>query len=144
MALAAIEPNFWRNFCYLIGREHLVERQRAEGRTKENVFEEVRKVFASKPRDDWLKLLMKKEACLTPVLEVQEILEEAFLIERGIIQEVEYESIGKIRLLGSMPSSERRDAWNLAPAHGQHTNEILRLTGHDEAGIEKLRKEGIV
>ena len=144
VALASIEPNFWRNFCYLTGREDLVERQHEEGRTKENVFEEVRKVLASKPREDWLKLLMNEETCLTPVLNVQEILEEAFLVERGIIQKVEYESIGKIRLLGSMPSSERRAGWNLAPAHGQHTNEILRLMGHDEDGIEKLRKEGIV
>jgi len=144
VALASIEPNFWRNFCCLTGREDLVERQHEEGKTKDGVFEEVRKVLASKPRDEWLKLLMNEETCLTPVLEMQEMLEEDFLVERGIIQEAEYESIGKMRLLGSMPSAERRDAWSLAPTHGEHTNEILRLMGYDEEDIEKLRKEGIM
>jgi len=144
VALASIEPNFWRNFCCLTGREDLVERQHEEGKTKDGVFEEVRKVLASKPRDEWLKLLMNEETCLTTVLEMQEMLEEDFLVERGIIQEAEYESIGKMRLLGSMPSAERRDAWSLAPTHGEHTNEILRLMGYDEEDIEKLRKEGIM
>lgn len=144
VALASIEPQFWWNFCSLIGREDLVERQHEEGRAKENVFEEVREVLASKARDDWLNLLMNEETCLTPVLEVNETLKEAFLLERGTIQEVEYESMGKITLLGSMPGSERRDGWNLAPAHGQHTDEILRLMGHDKEDIEKLRKDGVV
>jgi len=144
VALAAIEPQFWRNFCHLIGREDLIEKQYEEGRAKEDVFGEVQKVLASKRRDDWLKVFMKEEACLTPVLEVQETLEEAFLAERGIVQEVEHESIGKMRVLGSMPTTGRRDTWNLAPAHGQHTNEILRILGYDEEDIEKLRKEGIV
>src|SRR5262245_33583132 len=57
VTLGALEPKFWANFCRLVGREDLVPLQYAEGATRVKAEAELRAMFRTRSRDEWVRLL---------------------------------------------------------------------------------------
>ena len=45
MTLGALEPKFWVNFCHAAGREDLASRQFDEGAERDDLFQQVTKIF---------------------------------------------------------------------------------------------------
>jgi len=72
VAVAAIEPRFWANLCRLLDLEHWVAHQTDDDRQDE-IRADLRRVFATKPRDEWTTLLAAADTCVTPVLEIDEV-----------------------------------------------------------------------
>lgn len=73
MALAALEPKFWSNFCDVVDRPEWKETALPNhpdiGKTKD----EVAALFKTKKRAEWEELGAQHDICLTPVLELDEV-----------------------------------------------------------------------
>jgi crotonobetainyl-CoA:carnitine CoA-transferase CaiB-like acyl-CoA transferase len=82
--------------------------------------------------------------CVTPVLELDEIVENPHFVDHEMFPEFDHPSVGKVRHLGypikfsDTPATFR----NFAPTMGQHTEEILGELGYSEQQIEDLRNSG--
>lgn len=67
LAVAALEPKFWREFCRLIGRDDLVSRQ-----FDPSIVAEVESVLASGSRAEWMARFGDDDVCVEPVLSLEE------------------------------------------------------------------------
>jgi alpha-methylacyl-CoA racemase len=71
IAAAPLEPQFWRIFCRVIGRPDLGEWDFASGRGAE-LEADVAAAVATKSRAEWEALFAEVDACVEPVLTIEE------------------------------------------------------------------------
>jgi crotonobetainyl-CoA:carnitine CoA-transferase CaiB-like acyl-CoA transferase len=141
-----IEPHFWERFCRAIGREDLIPFHHAKGEKLHEVYGAIRETILTKTRDEWFQIMKEADTCVSPVLELDEVIKDPQLQHRQMFPEFEHPTQGKVRQLG-MPvklSDTPARFRNFSPTLGQHTNEILKGLGYTEHQIEELRKSGVV
>ncbi|MCX7140990.1 MAG: CaiB/BaiF CoA-transferase family protein, partial [Proteobacteria bacterium] len=71
LAAAPLEQKFWENFCRAVGREDLIPRQMDEDARSDTAA-----LVATRSRDEWMRLLDGVDACVAPVLNLGEALED--------------------------------------------------------------------
>lgn len=93
VALGAIEPHFFAAFLEKLGLSHLAEVQYDEAGWPA-LAAQLAVVFASEDRDHWAALFEGSDACLTPVLTVDEALQHPHNVARDAY--VEHEAIRQV------------------------------------------------
>jgi len=143
MTLGALEPKFWAGFCQKIGRADLIPRQFEEGADREALFAEMKKIFKSHTRAEWIEMMRDADACCEPVLS----LDEAFshtqararaMVQRGAGPDSVFKQLGFAAKLSDTPARLSAPA----PVLGQHTDEILGELGLSPAEREALYGSG--
>lgn len=71
LAVAALEPRFWEAFCEAIGHPELVQQQ-FEVKHHAEVRRKIESTIASKRRDEWESIFEGLDACVEPVLTIEE------------------------------------------------------------------------
>jgi len=147
LAVGALEDKFWANLSRALGKPewaHQVPKER-EPRTKE-IKEEMTRIFLTKTRQEWLDILMKQDSCVTAVHSLEETFSDPQVLHRKMLVEVHHPKAGKIKQIGvPIKFSETPGAVRTpAPEMGEHTEEILKGLGYDQAKIDHLRKEGVI
>ncbi|RME42823.1 MAG: CoA transferase [Deltaproteobacteria bacterium] len=144
MALGALEPKFWAEFCRVIGREDLIEAQFSEGETRKRQEEEIARIFAGKTQAQWVECFKGRDVCCEPVLPLSEALDDPEFAGRRLHLDPPTADLpSQLRatpLLSETPATYRAPA----PLPGEHTREILRSIGLGDEEIESLEKRGIV
>jgi len=140
ISVGAIEPWFYENLCRALGREDLAEHQYAEGAKRDEIFAAFREIFRSKPRDEWIGLLMPAETCVAPVLEIDEVANDPHLRHRELIVETNgRRQVGAMIKLSATPAHVRS-----ARSAGDDTPAVLREFGYDEESVGALRAAGAI
>ncbi len=85
IALGALEEKFWRGFCEVIGRPDLTARHMSEPVDQSKLVDEVRAIFASRTRSEWLEQFGAHEVCLTPVNSPKDALADPHVVARGAV-----------------------------------------------------------
>ena len=142
----------WRRFCGAIGAPELADDDRfATNRARVANYEALRPRLVmqlqSRTRNEWVVDLKRAGVPCGSVREVAEVLQDAHLTAREMIETVEHATAGAVRVLGipiklsDTPGSIR----TAPPALGQHTNHVLAGDcGLSETEIEELRAAGAV
>ncbi len=84
-------------------------------------------VFATKPRDEWLRLLAEADVPAQPVLTRDEFLQSSVVAANDMDLAFDHPELGQVRMMGTpvsvdgSPGGVRR----LAPPLGAHTDEVL-------------------
>jgi crotonobetainyl-CoA:carnitine CoA-transferase CaiB-like acyl-CoA transferase len=146
VTLGALEPQFWANFCVLIGREDLRAAQHAEGAARDALEETLRALFRTRTRAEWVRLLHQADVCAGPVLALDEVVRDPQLEARGLFTEVEHPRLGPVRQVAfpvQMSLTPARVS-TPPPELGEHTDEVLGSLGYDAAAIADLRQAGVV
>jgi crotonobetainyl-CoA:carnitine CoA-transferase CaiB-like acyl-CoA transferase len=101
----------------------------------------------SRSRDEWIAAFAAAGLPTGPINTVDQVFENPQVLHRGMVQEVEHPTAGKVKLVGipvkftATPGEIRLPP----PLLGQHTEEVLRdLLGLGAAEIETLRSEGAI
>jgi crotonobetainyl-CoA:carnitine CoA-transferase CaiB-like acyl-CoA transferase len=145
LAVGALEPKFWEALCDALDLGDLLARQWEGGKRREETLGRVAAAFAERDRDEWVKRFRGLEACVEPVLDLDEALVHEQVVARRLVVE---QPVGEqvMRTLASpvrlsdTPASLRREA----PAFGAHTDEVLHEAGFGEAQVARLREAGVV
>ncbi|GIV35211.1 MAG: CoA transferase [Chitinophagales bacterium] len=144
VALGALEPKFWENFCDLVGKPEWKTRMLNSGADMHALKEEVAALFLSKTRDQWIQLCEGKDVCLTPVLSIAELEQDPHIRARQML--VPDERYPQMKLLGrplKFSASGGSVSWS-APALGADTTEVLRAAGYTPEQIAAFRKRNII
>ena len=156
LANAAIaETHFWDSLCDAIGLpkyKGLFPRAGAgPGKSVQSdlemdtAVEDIRDRFSSRTREEWLEII-PPDISVTPLLELNEVIDGEYARARGAFWELEHPLEGKVRQIGSpFRLKETPPAFrNFAPLLGQDTEEVLRELGYSEADIARLEEEKVV
>jgi crotonobetainyl-CoA:carnitine CoA-transferase CaiB-like acyl-CoA transferase len=146
LALGAMEPKFWENFCTVIGRPELASRQLATGDEREQVIQGVAGTLASRTQAEWVAAFEGLDVCCEPVDSLEEVLSNPQIQQRGMLQKVAHPSAGAINQLGTALKFSGIEAseFRSAPRLGEHTDEILTQLGYSRPEILSFRDEGAI
>lgn len=132
MALAALEPHFWRAFCVAVGRQNWLERQNDVDQT--SLIAEVAALFRTHPRAYWTALFSAHDCCCEPVLAMDEVFAHPQVVHRELLYE------GQL----ATPLARQGMPRIPAPELGEHTAGILAELGYTAEDVERLRRRGVV
>ena len=149
LAVLPYWDNHWRTFCELAGRPELAEDERfIDMATRlQNINQSYRvtgEIIATRDRADWLALLGETNVPMMVVNTLDDLIDDPHLVESGFWQEAEHPTEGRVRMssppmnFGRTPASIRA----MAPRLGEHSQEILREAGLDQATIDSMLAAG--
>ncbi len=146
-SIGGLEEKFWQNFCLKAGRMDLMEiHWSGMGKDRDRLEKELKKIFKTKTRDEWTQLLAGAEACASPVLTIEEAMNDEHLNSRGMFVEGPSPDGEPVKQV-AMPikfSDIEPDGPRAAPKLGEHTDEILQSVGYNKKEIERLRKDRVI
>lgn len=146
MALGALEEKFWRLFCETVNRADLIDKHWVDGEMADTVRTQVAETFASNTQAHWTELFADVDCCVTPVLSLDESMNNVQLRAREIFVIAEHPSEGPVPQF-AFPVRFSDFAFTVerhAPMHGEHTREILAESGYSDPQIEDLKAAGVI
>jgi crotonobetainyl-CoA:carnitine CoA-transferase CaiB-like acyl-CoA transferase len=146
VALGALEPKFWINFCKAVGKEEWTSGNFATGEEGDRIRQEVEALFLERTGDEWVRLAESHDICLTPVQEMEGLAEDPHLRAREMVLDTEQKGDARLKVLGTpLKFSESRPAPpDPAPAVGEDSVEILKSAGYTPERIRGLIESGVV
>ena len=152
LAIAHLDPDrWWAKVCGAIGIEHLINDPRfstfaARSENREELISIFDGIFASKTREEWMRILEEHGCIYTPVQSIPEVVEDPQVLANNYLIHVDHPNYGPLKTMGfpwdlsETPASWRRGA----PKLGEHTEEVLLEIGYSREEIAKLREEGVI
>ncbi len=137
VSLAALESEFWTNFCDAVRRPDLVDDYLAPSR-QAYLMAEVAGVFALRTADEWDVLLRDADCCYAPVNPINGIANDPHIHARGLLS-VDEDGVPAMRSPFQLPSA----ASGAAPDYGAHTRTVLLQAGYTEGEIDVLYAAGV-
>jgi alpha-methylacyl-CoA racemase len=140
VALSALEPDFWENFCRAIRRPDLIENY-ADPARQRYLRNELGEIFSLRSADEWEQLLGDVDCCFSRVTETGNLAENLRTRARGALG-VDANGLpwlrSPIRLeLGKVERSP-------APYYGEQTREVLQEAGYSAEEIEGMVAAGVI
>ena len=149
--IAATGQAMWTRLCKAIGAEHLLDDEEFKtdaGRSKHRarLNRELAAITATRASGEWVRLLNDAGVPCGPIYSIDQVFADEQVRHLGIAQTVPHSALGDIQVVGqpvhlSRTPSKLRTA---APEKGEHTDEILREFGYDEATIADLRRRQVI
>jgi crotonobetainyl-CoA:carnitine CoA-transferase CaiB-like acyl-CoA transferase len=145
-----IEPKFWDHFCRAVGREDLLGDHRRDlvvdfGGGEDGLRLELQRIFQTKSLSEWMQVAVEHDIAMGPAVRFDEIQDDPHLVARGMVVTEHHPQFGDFLTLGNpivVPGETFRV--RSAPAHGEHTDEILAELGYDDATRDDLRAAGVI
>jgi crotonobetainyl-CoA:carnitine CoA-transferase CaiB-like acyl-CoA transferase len=146
LSIGALESKFWERFCQVIGREDFIPRQFDEGEAQYTMISAIRDILKTRTQSEWIDQFRQTDACVEPVLSLEEAFRTPQARHREMIVEAEHSSPGKAFQLG-LPFKLSATPPGIpapAPRLGEHTRQILSSHGYPGTEIEELVRSGVV
>jgi len=147
LSVASLEPKFWVTFCEAIGRSDLIEKGNDPDRKNKRILKtEVRNVIAARTLADWVDLFATLDACVEPVLHMNEVLSHPQTKARKMVVNVPRADGGEQQQVGSpFRFSRGRVKYRHAGVKlGTHSHEVLAEIGYKPADIEAFDLNGLL
>ncbi|KAF5270510.1 hypothetical protein FQA39_LY08388 [Lamprigera yunnana] len=142
MAVGAIEPHF---YAHLLEGLNLTIEEVPQFGNFEASKKIIAKKFLEKTQDEWCKVFDNRDACVTPVLSLEEAANHPQNVERNVYTVSNKK--GKL-VPAAAPKLSRTpglsQAIHSAPHRGQHTLNVLQEMGYTAKEIEKLENTNVV
>jgi formyl-CoA transferase len=142
---------FWKALLAAVDRPDLGEDARFRermGRIRnyEALVQELRPVFAAKPRSYWAERLARHDVPAAVVHSIPEAMEEPEVKHLGMLHELNHPTYGRQTAMrrASRIDGERESAPLPPPALGEHTDAVLRDFGFAAKEVAELRAAGAI
>jgi crotonobetainyl-CoA:carnitine CoA-transferase CaiB-like acyl-CoA transferase len=151
ITIAAFTDRLWQRTARALGAEEWLDDPRfvsSDARMShiDELEAEIEAVTTTRPTGEWVEVLDAAGVPAGPVLRYDEALDSPQVAAREMIVEMTHPLMGQVRTLGQPAkfSRSRTGAYTRpAPWLGQHTAEVLRELGMDDAEIGELTAAGV-
>ncbi|MBP6339234.1 MAG: CoA transferase [Vitreoscilla sp.] len=140
LAVGPLEPKFFAELAQRIG----LDKHFVKGQYDQRLWPEMRgalaAIFAQRTQAEWTALLDGSDACVAPVLSMDEAPHHPHAAQRQA-----YVDVDGVRQAAPAPRFDRSpaDAPRPAPHIGQHTREVLLEAGYNPTEIDALLGSGV-
>ena len=151
VSLSASMQSMWEKLAITIGAEDLIKDPRFKTNSDrlshqddlDNVISNFIKKF---DRDPLLKIFSEEGITVGPVLDISEIIEHPYVLDRNILLEHHNNDYGNILMHQAFPRLSKTPGKikSSAPSIGENTNDILKEIGLTKIQIDKLRENKII
>ena len=141
VAVGALEPQFFAELLDDLGIDRTHQPDQYDPAGWPELRRQLEAAFRERSRDEWSAVFADSDACVTPVLSIEEAASHPQARERNAFVEVDGFSQPGVapRFSRSRPAAPRA-----TPAVGEHSDEVLAELGLDSAEIATLRAVGAV
>ena len=134
MAVGALEGKFWKTACEVLGHPDWLKRQ-----WDASLRGELAELFATRPRDEWARLFVAVDCCITPILSPEEALANEQISARQMVLNVDgLTQFAPPLKMSGFEFSIRQPA----PKAGEHNAAILAAAGYSTDEIQRLESAG--
>ena len=151
VSLSASMQSMWEKLAITIGAQELINDPKfltnSDRLSNQDDLDDVISNFIKKfDRDPLLKLFSEKGITVGPVLDISEIIEHPYVLDRKILIEHHNNNYGNILMHQAFPrlSKTPGKVKSSAPSIGENTNDILKEIGLTKSQIDKLRDNKII
>ena len=151
VSLSASMQSMWEKLAITIGAQELINDPKfltnSDRLSNQDDLDDVISNFIKKfDRNPLLKLFSEKGITVGPVLDISEIIEHPYVLDRKILIEHYNNNYGNILMHQAFPrlSKTPGKVKSSAPSIGENTNDILKEIGLTKSQIEKLRDNKII
>lgn len=144
VTLGALEEKFWKNFCRLVERPDLADKDSVQGSERDELEDELRRLFETRTKDEWMELLAKEDVCFGPVNSLEEAMEDPQLKAREMFIKTPLPGgAGEMTQVGPPVKFSGTPAipGGAPPKLGEHNDEIYSALGYNS---DKLREQGVI
>ncbi len=143
-SIGSIEPHFYEALCRVLGTEEFLDKQ-----FDQSIYSDMQEkwagIFKTKTADEWMEIMSRYDICAAPVLEMDRVVTDPHNVAREMVVEVD-SPVGKVKQIGigAKLSETPGQVRSTSPIVGQHTDDVLKSLGYDDAKIGELRSSGAV
>lgn len=141
----------WRSFCRAVGRAEWGTDSRYDSTEKRferrpELREMIEERLSQADSADWLAVMEQHSVPAGPIYGVDEMFDDPQVRHLGIARPLAHPELGAIRVVGQPVTLSRTPCavTEPTPAAGQHNEAILAELGYDEAGLARLRADGVI
>jgi crotonobetainyl-CoA:carnitine CoA-transferase CaiB-like acyl-CoA transferase len=142
VALGGAELKFATNLLTALGRSDLIPLcQLPPGPCQDPVRDFLTETFLTKTQAEWVDWMTGKDIAFAPVKTLREGLDDPQTRHRQMVVEDQrgWEQLGIPIKFANEPGEMHFDP----PAHGQHSEEILRALGYSDAELAGMKADGV-
>lgn len=145
VTVGAIEGQFWKNLCRLLGLE-----QYAGSQMDDDAQDEIRAamagVFRTRTRDEWVSVLGPADTCVAPVNTVAEAVVDEQYGARGSVADAVHATEGPFRQSAPIWAGTvvPVGAYEIREGTVTDTAELLAEAGYDEATVVAMAESGVI
>ena len=151
ISLSASMQSMWEKLAITIGEKELINDPKfisnSDRLNNQDHLDNVISKFMKKyNRDELLKLFSEAGVTVGPVLDISEIIDHPYVVDREILLEHENSEFGNIMMHQAFPRLSKTPGKILksAPSIGENTDDILKEIGITPLQIEQLRNKKII
>lgn len=146
LSLAALEKKFWVNFCRAVNKEEWIKDHFSQAEVSNSTYDEVVELFKSRTLVEWTKFGREVDCCMTPILEIEEMMNSDYVVSKGLVWEKNTESWGDLLQVNtSVGDGGSRATATEPPKLGQHTREVLQaLLGVTSDQLDDWAGQGLI
>jgi len=141
LAFGALEPKFWIAFCQAVERPDLIPRGWERGEAHDATVADIAALVQQRTLAQWVVFLDNVDACVTPILTLDEALAHPHTQARGMT--VEVGGLTQFACPFAMTDFEFT-VDRLPPALGEHNAEVLQELGYAVSDIDGFAKSGLI
>lgn len=151
IAICLLVDKWWPDFLQHLERPDLLTDPRfidgaARHANRRDLIEVLNEIFETRDYDDWCQRLATLEGVWAPVQSPAEVLRDEQALVNGFISPVDVEG-GEPYLAGVSPAQfdeQTIGKLRAGPAFAQHTDQVLRESGLNDADLRTLREAGAI
>ncbi len=133
IAVGSLEPKFWNELCDILNIN-------GKSATDLSVKEEIKSKFLSKDFSEWVEIFKDRDACVEPVLNLDEVIEDENIKERELIIDMDADGEKIKQFANPIKFSKTKPEYKFVGKKiGEDTEDILKDLGYTEEEIKKLK-----
>jgi crotonobetainyl-CoA:carnitine CoA-transferase CaiB-like acyl-CoA transferase len=151
LILGVANDTLWRSFCAIVGFEAVVDDPRFKTNAdrvahREETVAMVRKVLATRTRDEWLRDLNAAGIPCSPLHSLGELSAHPHTEASQMVVRYDHPQLGELKTVAQPLrfDGERTAMRRPPPMHGEHGRHVLREAGYGDKEIDALAESGAV